>query len=430
MIEPPAPSSLPAPSSPVLSDSPVGGSLDRLEFDRYVDPLVEVLTNDATETPFTIGVFGAWGSGKSSLIKMIDQRLAADHGEAFVRVHFNPWIHRKEPTMLLPLLHTVQDTLAEDGRGRFAAAVKRIGSLITTLSMDVLLRKATEGAVTIDRVEQLSERYAERRGQVESEIRKLRSTLQRQADAIAAKGARLVIFVDDLDRCEPAEIVDVLESLKLFLDLRNVFIVVAIAKEIVDRGVAARYREFGFSAEQVVEIGDEYLDKIIQLPVYLLPLDAVAVGRFLDALDLPAPIAAQTELLRRVVTPNPRRIKRVLNICAVTHAISRRHDRLEDLRFDVLVRLVVLRVQSPALHAAATKRPDLLVALEAAYEGSLNIERTEGFVNRFGAQDAQSMQAAVRRFHDSQDHLRNLFEGAGFAEVAGDLRLYLTMLGG
>ncbi|MEV8639094.1 P-loop NTPase fold protein [Streptosporangium sp. NPDC051023] len=415
---------------PVLSDSPVSRSLDRLGFHRYVDPLVEVMSNSITETPFTIGVFGEWGSGKSSLLRMVDQRLAEDHRDAFVRVHFNPWVHRREPTMLLPLLHTLQDTLAEDGRGRFGEVAARLGNVIAKLTADVLLRKVTGGAVTLDNVEKLSKAYAERRGEVESEIRRLRSTLQRQADEIGDKGARLVVFVDDLDRCQPAEIVDLLESLKIFFDLRNVVVVLAISKEVVDHGVAVKYREFGFAPEKTAAIADEYLDKMIQLPLYLLPLDERAVGFFLDELDLPSPLDGQVELLRRVLAPNPRRIKRVLNMCAMTHAIARRDERLGRLRLDVLVRLVVLRVQSAALHAAVVERPHLLAALEAVYDGDLNLDRTEGFVRRYGMAEAQPVQEAVRRFHGSQEYLKELFSAAGFAEVAEDLPGYLTLLGG
>jgi hypothetical protein len=413
----------------VLSDAPVDLSLDLLHFDRYAGPLVDVIVNDATETPFTIGVFGAWGSGKSSLLGMVDQKLAEKHAAKAIRVHFNPWIHRGEPTMLVPLLHTIRDTLARDRRARFADAAQRIGTVITALTMDVLLRRVSGGAVSVERIQEQARAYAEHSGEVESEIRGLRMTLQEQVNAVTSAGARLIIFVDDLDRCEPAEIIGLLESMKLFLDLRNVIVILAIAKDVVDRGVALRYREFGFDADATAAIGDEYLDKMVQLPLYLPPMDASVIGGFIRRLDVPDSMQGQVELLKDIVAPNPRRIKRVLNMCALTLAIAQRSGNLKELRPDLVTRLVVLRMQSPELYAAAALRPQLLVALEDAYGGALNVGQTEGFVTRYGTAEAESMQAAVRRFYDSQDFLQGVFAQSAFAEVADNLPAYFTMLG-
>jgi predicted KAP-like P-loop ATPase len=276
-----------APGLSVLSDAPSGHASDQLQFSRYVEPLTEVILNDLTQTPFTVGVFGAWGSGKTSLLEMIDQKLASDRDQQVVRVHFNPWIYRREPNILLPLLHTLQDTLAEDSRSRFTESALTIGALAAKLSAGVLLGRLSGGAVSLGDIDQLASDYAKQRHKAEGEMRGLRAALQQQADAIRDKGARLVFFIDDLDRCEPTEIIDLLESVKLFLDLRNVFIIIAIAKDVVDRGVAFKYRDFGFTQDKVLAVGDEYLDKMIQLPLYLLPIDANAVGKFMRALSCP-----------------------------------------------------------------------------------------------------------------------------------------------
>jgi hypothetical protein len=413
----------------VLSDAPSDQGSDRLEFSRYVATLTEVIMNEATQTPFTIGVFGAWGSGKSSLLEMIDQKLASDYAEEVVRVHFNPWIYRREPSMLLPLLLTLQDTLNEDGKKRFAVVAQRIGGLLVKLSAGVLLGRLSGGAVTLDSINQLAQEYTTQRSQVDNETRNLRASLQAQADAIKDKGARLVFFIDDVDRCQPAEIIDLLESVKLFLDLRNVFIIIAIAKDVVEEGIAFKYRDFRFTEEKVLTIADEYLDKMIQLPLYLPPIDAVAVGQFMRGFALPAAVSAQLDLLQEIVSPNPRRIKRVLNTCAVTFAISARSAGLQNLRQDLIARLAVLRIQSADLYAAIIRRPDLLVALELAYQGKLDPRQTGGFTERFGTEQADSMQQAVRRYYESQEYLQRLFKESAFGEAV-DLPRYLTMLGG
>ncbi|MFF5232361.1 P-loop NTPase fold protein [Dactylosporangium sp. NPDC000521] len=414
----------------VLSDSPASRLGDELKFRRYVDPIVSAMTAPATQTPFTIGVFGAWGSGKSSLLGMVEERLADSHPGGFVCVRFNPWVHRREPNLLIPLLHALRDQLNQDPKHRFVESVKRLGVILANLAIDETLKHLTGNVVNLEKIDQLARRYADARGVVESQTRNLRAMLQAEADRINEQNARLVFFVDDLDRCEPDHIIDLLESVKLFLDLRNVFVVLAIAKEVVDRGVAVKYRPFGFADDFQSVIGDEYLDKMVQLPLYLLPLGADEVGQFMRVLR-PAPYAiAQVPLLQQIVVPNPRKIKRVLNLLAVTGAIVEATSGLRDLRADHIARLVVLRIQSPDLYADVVRQPALLRALELAYQRSLKPDLGESeFVSRFG-DTGRAVAALFARHYQRQDYLAALFAASTFDSVADDLPAYLTLIGG
>ena len=109
----------------LFSDGAATRNDDLLRFDRYVVPLARA-HSDETTTPLTIGVYGAWGSGKSTLIKMLDEYLGETEPDGFVRVHFNPWVHRQEEGLLIPLLHALHDTLAQDRKERFKESAKRI----------------------------------------------------------------------------------------------------------------------------------------------------------------------------------------------------------------------------------------------------------------------------------------------------------------
>ncbi|GII67482.1 hypothetical protein Skr01_75670 [Sphaerisporangium krabiense] len=413
----------------LVSDAPVGRDLDRLDLRRYVGPLAEVIVSEGTDTPFTIGVFGPWGSGKSSLLRMVGEALDADHPERTVRVEFNPWVHRKEPNMLLPLLHTLQDTLARDAKARFGDTVRRLSSVISTLTTNILLGRVSGGAIQLDDIKSASEEYSKAHGEVESEMRNLRSTLQSEADRLAAKDVRLVIMVDDLDRCEPDEIIDLLESLKLFFDLRNVFVVLAIAKDVVDRGVALKYREFNFGADKVIEIGNDYLDKIIQLPLYLSAFEESAIGAFLHGLDLPRELVPHIDLLKEIVYPNPRHIKRVLNLAAFTNVVARNTADLPEFRLDLLLRLIVIRIQSPSLYKAIKAGPSLLVDLESVYQGTLYPTDANRFVRRHGTTRAVAAQEAVVRFHHAEPYYEALFAGSAFAAIEPHLREYMSLLG-
>jgi hypothetical protein len=414
------------PDIAMLSDAPVNWHGDLLHFRRYVDPLVSVITNPRTQTPFTIGVYGAWGSGKSTLLKMVDERLLDRHGDEFVRVHFNPWIHRREPQMLLPLLNALHTELNEDPGRRFADTAKRLGAIMMNLAADEMLKRVNLGSASVEKIGKLAQQYAEMRGQVDSQTGRLRTLLQQEAENLARKGRKIIFFVDDLDRCEPDQIIDVLESIKLFLDVQHVFVLIALAKDVVDRGVSLKYQPFGFSATD--RLGDEYLDKMIQLPLHLYPLGPAEVGRFI--LDSqPGDLArSHVETLEKTVSANPRKIKRVLNLLRVTEAIIEGTPGLAGLQRGLVIRLVVLRVQSPELFADVVRTPDLLVALELAYRGKLSPNSPE-FDARFKSL-AERMRDLMREHYGSHDFLAPLFADSAFEAATDDLRAYLTMIGG
>lgn len=413
----------------VLSDAPVSEHRrDLLNFDRYVRPLLSVLTDPHTSTPFTIGIFGTWGCGKTSLMALLDDRLKTEYGPSFVRVHFNPWMHRGETNMLVPLLHAFHDTLEEDPLHRFAESARKIGDVLLRLGSDFLLKHLTANAVSLEKLEKLERNYLTAHGRVESEIRRLHDTLQAEADKVAKDNARIVLFVDDLDRCDPTQIIDLLEAVKLFFDLRHTFIILAVDKEIIDRGIEVKFGKFSFAADRAVALGAEYLEKMIQLPLQLFPLDQQQVHNFIEHLK-PAPsILAQLDLLQQVVVPNPRKIKRILNILAVVDSLVESTPPLKDLAPDLIARLVVLQVQYSDLYSAITRYADLLPTLEAIFAGKIKVDSQEDFINLGLGGRAKRIQELCR-LYCTQDALAPLFHGSRFQEHKALLPLYLSMLG-
>jgi hypothetical protein len=414
----------------LVSDAPVRRAGDGLGFVQYVGPLSKVIASAGTETPFTIGVFGPWGSGKSSLLAMVNEALEEDYPGRTIRVHFNPWLHRKEPSMLIPLLHALHDTLQERDEERTSESRGRIAHVIGTLAANIVLGKVSGGSVKLDDIKSASEQYSKAKSQVESEMRKIRSTLQDVADRLGKQNIRLVFLIDDLDRCEPDEIVDLLESVKLFLDLHNVVVVLAIAKDVIDRGVAVKYRDFEFEVDKIIQISNEYLDKMIQLPLYLAAFDESKIGSFISGLAIPVELEPQVDLLRRIVAPNPRHIKRVLNLAAFTSAVAAADLSRRAPRLDLVIRLIVLRIQSPHFYDAVAARPRLLIDLEAAYQDELKIDNDRGFVERYGPQLAEAAQQIATKFYRSEPYFKELFAESKFREVENDLDDYIAMLGG
>ena len=61
---------------PILDDLPAKS--DALDFQPYVDALADILLDENTHTPLTMGIYGSWGSGKTSLMTMLQDKVRAD----------------------------------------------------------------------------------------------------------------------------------------------------------------------------------------------------------------------------------------------------------------------------------------------------------------------------------------------------------------
>jgi predicted KAP-like P-loop ATPase len=363
----------------VVSDAPVGVAGDKLSFRRYIDPLIAILTDPNQQTPFTVGVFGPWGSGKSSLLQMLNERLENDHPDKFVRVWFNPWTYRGEPNLLIPLLHTIRDSLEQDPKERFVESAKKIGEILLRLGAGLLLKTVTADAVSLEKLETLEKQYLEQRFKVESAMRNLRKTLQAEVKTIHEEGAELVLLVDDLDRCDPDQIIALLDSVKLFLDLEHVFVFLAVDREVVRRGIQVRYDKFQFAAGRDQVVGYEYMEKMVQLPVELFPLAGNQVKE-LARIIIPGDGAENVQvrnLIEKVALPNPRKIKRLLNIFAVVRAFMRKDPELEELDHLTVLRLIALQVQYPELYWEIVRIPAGLEVLEKCYTTNYDLAQLQ-----------------------------------------------------
>jgi predicted KAP-like P-loop ATPase len=271
----------------MINDTPAPSDQDLLHFERYVAPLFQIITNPQSQTPFTIGIFGPWGSGKSTLIQHLDEKLKErKDGFEFFRIIFNPWIYREDKNLIVPLLHTIQDSLAQDPRERFVDSATKIGNVLARIGAALLLKTVTANQITLKDIEDQGKPYMEQHRHAKSVIRNLRKELQGVINEITKNGesGRVVFFIDDLDRCEPDQIIGLLESIKLFLDLKHCFFILALDDEVIHRGIQIKYANFEFVKARKERIGQEYLEKMIQLPLYLYPLSESEVENYLNQL--------------------------------------------------------------------------------------------------------------------------------------------------
>jgi len=400
-------------------------SEDLLGFEPYAQTLFDIIRDPETQTPLTIGIFGSWGSGKTSLMTMIKERLDALHrrerrqtrqGE-LVRPHltvwFNAWLYSRDEALWRSLILRVLAELrrevggnaeAKDELDKMEADLYRaaeptspgelvIGSqalvsgsqegaeirlpLVTGLGLLNDIAGARAEAADADQaavrtlmqtVEQM--RTALDRQRVEA-LEVFRQDFQRLVARYVSPGV-LVVLVDDLDRCQPDKAVEVLEAIKLFFDVEGCIFVLGIDRQVVERGIRLKYRDYEqLDAEGPPPIsGDKYLEKIVQIPFQLPPIDRAAmegyVGKMVPRLlDLDPRC---DDVFAVGMEPNPRRVKRTLNIFLLLWRLSR---HLEDLRDRIrpvrLAKMVVIQLHHPDLFSLLPANPHLLPDLEGRF---------------------------------------------------------------
>ena len=365
-----------------LSDQPAENDL--LSFDRYSTPLVDAIADPATVTPFSIGVFGAWGSGKSTLLKRIRDELPQRKGLDFHLVDFNPWLYRSEETLLIPLVYALEGIIEDDPSKKIKDAAKEaftvVAKSLTKVGVGWLIKTATAGAYSLDDVEKFADPFLKQRKESISAIQTLRSDLQKVVDALTnnGKSKRIVFFIDDLDRCSPDQIIDLLESVKLFLDLKHCVFVLALDREVVQQGIHIRYHEFEFDDERGYAIGSEYMEKMIQLPLTIYPLADSEVSTFVKDLDIDAETRGRVESLISFLPANPRKIKRIVNLFLL-HLHMAGEERLAELKLEVLARLIVLQIRNPRLFRHLSEYPELAEYLPKVFKGRVRVQDKAGW---------------------------------------------------
>lgn len=273
----------------------------------YVDGLCRFITN--CDTPMTISIQGDWGSGKTSMMNMIREKIK----NSVCPIWFNTWQFsqfRMQDELSISLLYSLLDELDYNKE-----SIKKVfGFLIgaAKLATGIITEKVAGGYAAgeiTDAMSGSSYDYA-------TEIKNLKNKFQ---DAINEKlrvehKDRIVIFVDDLDRLQPEKAVELLEVLKIFLDCENCVYILAVDYEVVTQGIK---KKFGDSVGE--QKGKSFFDKIIQLP-FKMPVAQYDISKYvgdmlvkmqIDAND--SVIADYVSLITLSVGCNPRSMKRLFN---------------------------------------------------------------------------------------------------------------------
>jgi len=328
----------------------IHSAADHLGFDKYVKTLSGMIRDPNFKTPFCIGIYGKWGSGKTSFMYQLSESLLGDHTKPHViPVWFNPWRYSKEEHLIIPFLKTIEqaiNTYIKDhtniGKKLLkvleGAAIK-MGAVAAAFAYGIKAEfKLGEFGVELDVAKMADREEAQAKERIEK-AKKLSEKLssiyydivKQLKEVVQEDSFRITVFIDDLDRCLPEKALELLEAIKLFLDMPGYLFVIGVAKEVVEKGIAYHYRyldhEKGASDPSIIT-PEDYLDKMIQLPLELPPVESGRKRKYIESLlGGDERYKEHADLIEIAVGENPRALKRYVNLLAF---MSRLADNLKE----------------------------------------------------------------------------------------------------
>jgi uncharacterized protein YjbI with pentapeptide repeats len=264
-----------SPDYKIMTDEPAKIAPD---FRKYSERLSNIITKSTPR--FTIGIYGGWGTGKTTLMLMVKEELEKpENSDDILVIWFDAWRYENEKYLtVIPLIRTIKVAIdnkiyneSKNGRN-ISAGLKQLRKGVTKV-LDGLAKSAnlnanafgagasldvekltdilgSEGSVQID-----NEKVYYRKQHITDHLKEYVEQFRREKNA-----RRIVIFVDDLDRCTPEKALELLESIKTFFDIEGIIYVIGMDPKSIDSIISTKY-----GRESKVD-GLEYLQKIVQLP--------------------------------------------------------------------------------------------------------------------------------------------------------------------
>ena len=305
----------------IISDAPVKEKA-QFGFDAYINTISDLIAFKENETPLVIGVYGKWGSGKTTLMESIREKLEKDKryksGPASdyrvcKTVWFQAWKYKNEDEILAAL---ISEILKEMGKGDFFEKCKtRIEELISRINLIKPFSALIKTITAIDISEFLKDpAYKKNIGfyDVFNEFfQRLiwtylswRPQENKFEEFDETKGV-LAIFIDDLDRCSESKIVQVLETIKLFMDKKGCVFVIGAENEIIIKALEKTYKEDAI----------RFMDKIVQVTFNLPKIPISDFESFIGNCgnDFGKELKEHLPLIIPARENNPRNIKRFIN---------------------------------------------------------------------------------------------------------------------
>ena len=376
MAKKPTDHALVPPRMTILSDHPIlreDEDKARREPDSFtlhsrLGAVYDIIRHKNTRAPLAIAVYGDWGTGKSSAMRWLSDQLGKwsklsktkrdDHHRART-VWFDPWKYTKREDVWRGLIAEVI-LKAIDVRGAslhtMVSAARKFGpflgrsflNILSSIELKVrgkaragIAEAEAEAKIDLEALSKIFEDYRQTSHPEKAFLNEFESALREWIKDSLADDERMVIFIDDLDRCLPEVTLEVLEALKLYLNIPQLIFVVGLDREVVDAVVRHHYVKNGLGESKA----EHYLNKMFQVEVDIPPSQTQMEGYIKSQIKAINDVAGGywsnnltgwnksyqkiiEDKIAALAQDNPREVKRLLNSTLLRATAAGRHDDL------------------------------------------------------------------------------------------------------
>ena len=333
-----------------------------LDFPNYAKTFSKIILNSTPQ--FTIGIFGEWGTGKTTLMKIIAGHLIKNKCNI---IEFNAWRYEGETrSATFPLMLEILGNLMkfapiadyiEKQPPRTKEAIKgkitrvlnglsgsigvNIGAVNAQLDVDPSKMKSETKNMSIENMWKF---YDEHKPILQEGVDLIQLLLSIAPSHNDNSELKLVIFIDDLDRCTPEKAAEIFESIKVFFDLKGIVFVLGLSLSIVEAAIDVKYKDF-----QKTFSGSDYIKKIIQVPFTLPTWKKEDIEKYIltlvnsyENLEYKKFFQEHKGIISEGVATNPREVKRLLNNFILSNTI---YQNQPEIKKEVLLMIQVVSMR-------------------------------------------------------------------------------------
>ena len=329
------------PDRPVTN--PQDDHLGRADFAERLASLIIAAPQGST---LRIGVYGEWGEGKTSVLQLMDRRFRES---GHVCVWVVPWMVESRQDIAVLLTNEIATALEIDLSALKSANRWRRAKSVAKELADADIRAKVADAVFGVGIEQI----------IGERIKRATDVLLKQIDSRLGERI-LVVFVDDLDRVWPDILPNLLLTLREALDRPNYFYVLGLAPNVIERGLRIVHEAWGEPKQ--------FLEKIVEVPCYLPPIDGSARKNFVAHL-ISESKGIHSDALQDIsmyLPANPRKVKLFLRYIISMTAITRRF-RTDQFDWSAFYLLQLLKMEFPEESRKVLGNEEVLKDLESGW---------------------------------------------------------------
>lgn len=391
----------------ILSDNET--KIDMLNNKAIAKTVVEVI-RECDDRPISIGIHGDWGAGKSSILVMVEDELNSkvNKNNSVVCIRFNGWQHQGFEDAKIALMSAIVSELSKNRKFtpkaketlqklwkniNWLSVAKAAGSAVFSLSTGLppigLLNNLMDGlkSTVVDKdkvsaaLDSIGKYMTDSKVFEDTSLTKEFAEFQSSFETLLkeSKIQKLVVLIDDLDRCLPKVTIETLEAVRLFMFTKYTAFVIAADEAMIEYAVHNHFPNLPDEAGSKYDYSKRYLEKLIQVPFKIPALGEVESEMYITLLMISSQI------------------------------------KESDMEFDALLSATIEKMKKPWENRGLSTE-DLRTSLKTKYDTVSDEIAVANQISNILARNTQGNPRKIKRFLNMLLLRKQMAEARGFGE--------------